>query len=259
MTHQMASPNRMVRFAPQRRGQPAEEQGAAEGDELHHQDRGDQDRLGVAELLGAEDGGRGDDGLDAVVEEQVGEQEGERHRVAAHVAQRRRQLSEAAPQGVALDVLDVDRRVVLEPQVRDEGEAGPPRGRREHAQARGQALVEADRVAAEVDAEVDHEQEAATEVAEGPPARGDPVAVVLVRDQRQDRVVDHAGGAEEQVAEHDAHGGEQPVVTGREEDQRGEERARSTPASRAGASCWPPGRRTRPAAAGSPRTGWWTR
>ena len=38
MTIQIASPTRIVCLAPQLAGEPAEEQGAAEGDELHQQD-----------------------------------------------------------------------------------------------------------------------------------------------------------------------------------------------------------------------------
>ena len=52
------SERRMVRQAPQRAGEPAEEQGAAEGDELHEQDERDELALVEAELLGAVEAAR---------------------------------------------------------------------------------------------------------------------------------------------------------------------------------------------------------
>ena len=62
--------------------------------------------------------------------------------------------------------------------------------RREHAQPDGERLGQAERVVAEEHDQVEHQQQAAAEVAERPAARGHPVALVLGRDQRQDRVVD---------------------------------------------------------------------
>ena len=257
MTHQIDEAHQDGPLGADPAGEPAEEQRTAEGDELHHEDGRDQDRLAVAELLGAVDRRGRDDGLDPVVEEQVGDQERQRHRVLAHVAQGGDELAEAAADRVALDLLDGHRRVVVEPEEGDEGEPGPPHGGRQHAEAGGERLVEPEGLVAEVDGQVEHEQEAAAEVAERPAARGDPVAVVLVGDERQDRVVDHAGRAEEQVAQHDADGGELPVVAGGEEDAARRRTSRSRPGSPAAASCSPRGRRTPPAAAGPARTGSW--
>ena len=79
-----------------RAGQPAEEQRAAEGDELHQQHRDDQLALAEAELLGAVQAGGGDHGLDAVVVEQVGQQEQQRLRVGLQLGEGPGELAQAA-------------------------------------------------------------------------------------------------------------------------------------------------------------------
>ena len=58
---------------PDRGRHPAEEPRADEGDELHEEEHPEHRRLREAELLGAVDARAADDGLDAVVEEEVGE------------------------------------------------------------------------------------------------------------------------------------------------------------------------------------------
>ena len=58
----------------------------------------------MVELLDAVDGRPGDHGLDAVVEEQVGEQERQRDGVVAQVLERGPELPEALREDAALDV-----------------------------------------------------------------------------------------------------------------------------------------------------------
>ena len=119
----------------------------------------------------------------------------------------------------------VVRGVVAQPDHRDDREAGPPDGRRQQREPDGHALAQPDRVVAEVDGEVDGQQQTAAEVAERPAARGDVVALVLGGDVDQDRVVADQRAAGEDARDHDRHGAELPALALHEEQQPAEERA----------------------------------
>ena len=206
-------------------GQPAEEQRPAEGDELDEQDGRDQDGLVEAQRLLAVRRRGVDDGLDPVVVEEVGDQEGQRHRVGAQLPERGEQLAEAALQQVAGLGDDVDGRVVAQPDERDDREPRPPDPGAEQREAHRELLAEADGVVSEVHAQVDRQQQAAAEVAEGPPARRGRVALVLGGDVDQDRVVGRQRAAGEDAAHHHRERGQLPLVALHEEQQHAEEGA----------------------------------
>ena len=170
-------------------GQPTEEQGATERDELDQQDRRDQHRVAELELLRAVRRRGVDDRLDAVVVEDVGEQEGQRHRVVAQLLERGEELSEAAlhrpprppPRAHRGRLRSRRNGMIVKPAHQTAAESSEIRT--------ASSLSTPDGVVAEHDAQVDEEQQTAAEVAEGPAARGDVVALRLGGDVAQDRVV----------------------------------------------------------------------
>ena len=215
----------MTGLAPYFPGGAAEQQRPEERDELHQQDRRDQHRLAEAELLGAVRRRGGDHGLDAVVEEEVGDQEGDRDRVVAQVAQRRRELAEARLQQPAGLGHDVHRRVVAQPAERDDRERRPPHGRRQHAQPDGEALAHAEAVVEEEHHQVDHQQQPAAEVAPRPAPRGDAVALVLGGDHARIESLTTIDAPRQRLAADHRDRADLPVLALHEEQQRGERRA----------------------------------
>ena len=181
--------------------------------------------LGEAELLLPVEAGVADDRLDAVVEEEVGEQEEHRLRVEPQLAEGGRELLEAAADdtGLAVDGRAHRSGEVGQAADRDDGEAGPPQARHEQADPRRHDRVEAELLLEGQHREVDRQQESAAEVAQCPALGGDPVALVLVRDAVEDRVVDDQGRAEAEAGHDGQDDTELPVRPGDEEHEAGGE------------------------------------
>ena len=163
------------------------------------------------------DGG-GDDRLDAVVEEQVGKEEGQRHRVVAQVAQGVGELAEALPDGATLLGHDVQGRVVAS---RRNGMSVKPAHQTAAESMRHRAAVASARPKGgqREEGEVERQQEAAAEVAEGPAARGDAVALVLVEINGRIESLMTPAAARQRLPPTMANAAELPVVAGGEEDQ----------------------------------------
>ena len=160
------------------------------------------------QLLGAVEAGGADDGLDAVVEEQVGEQEQQRLRVVragranvlAQLARgcRRRRPARARRPG------RLDRAAqVAQAEDGDEGEAGPPEAGRQQADPRRQRLGRARGPSwKRSQGEVEREQDAAAEVAEAPSPREETRSRSSgAGDAAQERVVDDERGAEAEAGD----------------------------------------------------------
>src|SRR6478735_5047102 len=211
-----------------RGGDAAEEPGTEERDELDEEEDAEHRRLGEAQLLAAVDARAADDGLDAVVEEEVGDQEGERLREVAQVTEGAAQLPEAAAHDTRLLVdRGGDRaRQVAQPEVGDDREPGPPHAGRQDADAGRHRPVEAELLVEDVECEVQREQGPAAQVAEGPALRGHTVALVLVGDPAEDRVVDDERGPETDAGDDDEETPQLPVRARDEEHEARSERAR---------------------------------
>ena len=126
-----------------------------------------------------------DDGLDAVVEEQVGHQEHQRVRVAAQLAQRRGRAARKPPprpdRGLGARWRAPP---VAQPPQRDEREQRPPQARRGRLIRAALPSVRPSESRDEVEHEVQREQQPAAEVAERPAPGGDRVALVRARRSR---------------------------------------------------------------------------
>ena len=131
-TVQSQTPFSTVRQAPMRPASRPNSRAPEEGHELHEQEDAEHGALGEAELLLPVDARAADDGLDAVVEEEVRDEEEQGLRVVAQVTQGGAQLLDAA----AHDACRAGNRgldgsgEVAQPEIGDERENRPTTARR---------------------------------------------------------------------------------------------------------------------------------